>query len=223
MSYEEIIEERDSFRVKLVADEGTENPREDYEHSCGVVTLHNGYGHQRYIDTADPAGDDRIRDAWSRLSERYQWDEAGRMMERYIRILGGVSLWETPREGANNLWYILPEKFKEVQLTDTFDASRAMEMLRAERDEYRAWCEGDVWGYVVEKNVEWRRVDDDVETMETWEEVEDGSLWGMIGREYAEAEARMALSVELGETCEVDDCNYVPTPGTTRCAEHKEG
>lgn len=199
MSYEEIIEERDGFRVKLVAMEGAENPREDGDyHLAGVVTTDN-YG--RYIDTADPAGDGRVQSAWERLSQNHYPREAVPMLERYIRILGGVSEYESPHDGANNLWYIVPgPKWNEAMMTETFDPDRAREIIKAERDEYRAWCEGEVYGYVVEKRTKWQQVDtDDDVTMETWEETDDGSLWGLIGRDYAESEARAALTAEIGD------------------------
>jgi len=66
--------------------------------------------------------------------------------------------------------------------------------------EYKAWCEGDVWGHIVEEKVRWQRVDEsgtptvivEPNQMETWEEVE--SCYGFYGYDYALAEAKEILT-----------------------------
>jgi len=67
----------------------------------------------------------------------------------------------------------------------------------ANMSEYRAYAEGDVWGWVVEKRVTWHADDPDCGDRETWEHVD--SCWGYYGRngangEYLEQCARDALA-----------------------------
>jgi hypothetical protein len=67
--------------------------------------------------------------------------------------------------------------------------------------EYRAYCEGDVWGWVVEKNVTWS-ADDDRDDMSTWEH--EDSCWGYYGSdgangEYLRQSAREALEAAQGD------------------------
>lgn len=192
MSYTETIAEHGDYRARIEIEEGASNPREEYDyHMCGVVTLYAG----RYINVADPAGDDRVNAAWSRLlnSDRYRWDEAGDILARYIRILGGVSEYDTPNDGPASLWYVMPERWTEMTESE-WDADKARAAMRDERMEYRSWGEGDVWGVVIEKKTVWvpKGHPDAPEEMQTWE-VED-SMWGLIGRERAETEAAFILS-----------------------------
>jgi hypothetical protein len=62
----------------------------------------------------------------------------------------------------------------------------------AELNEWRAYVEGDVWGYVVERKVDLSMTDCDV--IESWEEVD--SCWGFYGEEWAEQAAVEALDDE---------------------------
>jgi hypothetical protein len=65
---------------------------------------------------------------------------------------------------------------------------------------WRQWIEGDIWGYVIEDNVAYVRVDKavsgefdpDSPDLERWEPVD--SLWGLYGHEYAEQEALSAFA-----------------------------
>jgi hypothetical protein len=190
--YDEIIATTPDgkFRARVTYMEGADNPRTDGDyHAAGVVTTYDG----DYIKVADPAGDQRVSDAWNRLEYRYEWRDAEPMIERYIRILGGVAELDTPHDGPRTVWYVLPEKMRELGWEDeriTPDEMR--KVIEAERKEYRAWAEGEVYGVIIEKNVTWAKVEDPDETMETWEEEE--SVWGIIGDEWAEQEAREMLS-----------------------------
>lgn len=68
-------------------------------------------------------------------------------------------------------------------------------LLRSERDEYRAWAEGTVYGYVIEEKVTWSPLDpahDRYPPMDTWETVD--SCWGFYGYAYAAEEAREAFT-----------------------------
>jgi hypothetical protein len=57
--------------------------------------------------------------------------------------------------------------------------------------EWKAYCEGEVYGYVVERCVGWHRVADGSQVT-TWEVVDD--CWGFYGYEYAQEAGREALA-----------------------------
>lgn len=181
-------------RVRVVPFEGMDNPREDGDyHLAGVVTLYAG----GYMDTPDPAGSDMVRYAALYWLNKYGWRRTHRLLERYVRILGGVSWYVSPQRGAVGLWYLLPADW--VARTESpWNADKALAALRTEADEYRAWCDGETYGVVMERRVTWRRVEiaEPADTMETWEEIE--SSYGYIGYEWAEQEAREMLAAETG-------------------------
>jgi hypothetical protein len=170
------------YRVRLAVDESAHNPREDYDQIVYAVTL----PHSRYNDIAE-AGP--LVDGWERIKE---YPNAVDLFERWARIFhGAVTLHDTPHEGPGAIWYIMPAGIAEVP-----DPRAALE---ASRDEYRAWASGDVYGYIIEEAVDWRRVDGkDDDGMTTWEEVDaDGSCWGLIGYQYAEGEAKQEFAAFL--------------------------
>lgn len=173
---EEIIEQSENYRVKLVIEDAPEDPRKAHDHIVSVVTVPD----RKYIVVDQDGGP--LSDQWDRLMEKYEWSTAVDMFERWARIFqGAVTLLDTPNEGANAVWYITAEVALREGITDSMAA------LKAERDEYRAWAGGDVWGYVIERRVTWVRRDGD-DTMETWEH--EDSCWGYYGYEYAESCAR---------------------------------
>lgn len=67
-------------------------------------------------------------------------------------------------------------------------------------DEWRAYVEGDVYFFAIEKRVTWTPDDPDFETREGWETVE--SIGGFYGYKYAEETAReeLAAVVSTGVT-----------------------
>lgn len=59
----------------------------------------------------------------------------------------------------------------------------------------QAWCDGDVWGYIVQEEVTWTTTNNKylpAESRTAWETVD--ACWGFYGREYAEEAAREALA-----------------------------
>lgn len=171
------------YRAGLAIHGDAENPRRDYEHIVHVITPKG----QRYIDV-DPTGGP-LQDGWNRVTGR---EDAVEVFARWARIFhGAVVVEDRPNDGAWALWYMTPAQIAEIGNTPE-------EAIRIEIDEYRSWAEGDVWGYVVEKYITWIAQEGDIEAGEdipvshsTWEEVE--SCWGLIGRDYAEEEARRSL------------------------------
>lgn len=167
----EILETAGQFRVRLEVDQDPQNPRKDYDHLCHVITVPGS----RYINVEPNGGP--LQDGWDRIKER---SDPVEVFTRWARIFhGAVVEYHTPNEGANSIWYLMPEQFSEVP-----DPKKCIE---AEIAEYQNWCDGEVYGYIIEKSVDWVRKDNPEETASTWEEVE--SCWGYIGYEYAKESA----------------------------------
>lgn len=202
MSDHDVIETTDTHRVRLVQDIDCTNPRDDDEFACGALVIpgsdYNDVPHPG--DLAEEAGPRLFGDYgtyFGHAADGRGIRDGVAIFERWVRVFhGGATLYDTPYDGPSVVWYMTPEMmrargFEGDMATDT---ARMEEILEAERNEYRAWAEGDCWGVVVEKRVHWTTEDEDVDDRDTWEETEDGSVWGFIGYEYAEAEARTMLA-----------------------------
>ncbi|GGU41673.1 hypothetical protein GCM10010211_00850 [Streptomyces albospinus] len=168
------------FRVRLVPDEDARNPREDYDHLAHVITIDTHLGYYAPIDKDGGP----LADAWNRMSwNRWNGIET---FTRWARIYHGAIVIESrPARGPVSLWYLMGDDAEDLgMLPEAY--------LDAEREEYEAWAEGDVYGYIVEEAVDWLRADDDTETRSTWEEVD--SCWGHFGHDWATEAARQALA-----------------------------
>lgn len=182
----EVIETRGHYRVWLVPDNDAPNPRIEFDTACGAVTL--------YDHDCDPVPEPGPLDwAWDRLCATYDRDKAAETFTRYARIIHGAEvLFDSPHRGPAAVWYLTDAEARRHGITDKMAA------LKAERDEYRAWAESDVYGFIVKKLVHWTPDDTSYAKRDTWEHV--ASCWGFYGYDYAEAEARGAL-----EQCHVDN------------------
>ncbi|MFF4701068.1 hypothetical protein [Streptomyces chattanoogensis] len=173
------------FRVRLVPDEYAGNPREDFDHLAHVITIDTHLGQYAHIDKDGGP----LAEAWDRVSwNRWRGVE---IFTRWARIFHGAIVIESrPARGPVSLWYLLREDAEDLgMLPEAY--------LDAERTEYEAWAEGDVYGYIVEEAVDWLRADAD-DTMSTWEEVD--SCWGHYGYGWAAAQARAALEAHTSKT-----------------------
>lgn len=185
-SYTEIVRTNGRHRVRLVADDDTENPRVDYEHLDHVITVNASFRYQAIDGDFGP-----LAKIWDRLETSHYRREATEIFQRYCAITHrAVTLHDDPYNASQvAIWYLMAEDLHEVQ--------DPIEYLKAQRNEYRSWAEGDVWGHVVEELQTWRRVDpttDDPAYLEervTWEEVD--SCYGFVGYAYAKEEALSAL------------------------------
>lgn len=193
MSYEEILATSDDgrYRVKLVADEDATEPYDDGQSPLLRIELSSwGTLAEHIMATGRPLDDDnRIEEAaqsWGPPSSS-NWPK----FEKYLRAYYGTREIETWYSG--NYWYV------------TYDTARWREYIGFEEDtetphplvnmtEYRAWCEGDCWGWVVERNVTWHRDDNPDATMQTWEHVD--SCWGYYGRDGANGEYLKSCAME---------------------------
>ncbi|MEV5136277.1 hypothetical protein AB0K71_15595 [Streptomyces syringium] len=173
------------FRVRLVPDECATNPREDFDHRAHVITIDTHLGHYAPIDKDGGP----LAGAWDRVS----WNRR-RGIDIFTRWAGifhnAIVIESRPKRGPVSLWYLLREDAEDLgMLPEAY--------LDAERAEYEAWAEGDVYGYVVEEAVDWLRADVD-EAMTTWEEVD--SCWGHYGYDWAASAARAALRTHTSKS-----------------------
>lgn len=185
MSYSETLEtsEDGRFRVQLVLDAYPDEPYDDGQ-SPLLRLDYTGYGWrtEHIMATGRPLDADEYVEAAAT-----RWGTDFDKLAKYLHAYHGakqVIWWH-----SGSYWYV------------TYDPAAWREHVgapeySADMSEYRAWCEGDVWGWVVEKNVTWH-TDDDYPDMATWEHVD--SCWGYYGSDGANGEylrscAREALA-----------------------------
>jgi hypothetical protein len=189
----DIIEERDGFRVRLEYDDSPEQP---YDDGATPTLQLEGRSWDRYGVTAFNMQANPYLDAVRRLLETHDLD----VVERYLRIFHGAVKVQTYNIGVSREFgYVAFDTAAwrdSVGITDTERLSKEDYL-----SEVRAWAEGDVYGYIVEKSVSYVKsylgsggevVDN--ETGAEWIEVDDGTCWGLYGREWAEQAAREALA-----------------------------
>lgn len=159
------------LRVKLIHDEDCESPRSSQDNIAYVITL----PHREFGPVDKDAGP--LAEGWDEA--QYRWLDPRANFIRWARAFhGAVILDDRPNQGADALWYILPDRFGEVP--------NPLSALEEERDEYRKWAEGECFGYVIQESVKYVEVGGDRERQE-WETTE--SCFGYIGYEYAKATA----------------------------------
>jgi hypothetical protein len=192
MSYEEILEtsEDGRYRVKLVLDDYPDEPYDDGQ-SPLLRLDRTGYGirAEHIMATGRPLDADADVEAaiahWDTTPSDSDWPK----FEKYLRAYHGVTAIKTWHSGS--YWYVTYDPAAWREYTGAPEGSVDM-------SEYRAWCEGEVYGYVVQKNVTWTTADPDYPDEDRWEDTGD-SCWGFYGRngangEYLEQTAREALA-----------------------------
>jgi hypothetical protein len=193
MSYTEILKTSDDgrYRVLLIADEYPDEPYDDGQSPLLRLDNSGAYGTIRaehVMATGRPLDDDaRIEEAAERWGTPYSDDWP--LFEKYLRAYYGTTEIETWYSGSD--WYV------------TYDTARWRNHVgappgSADMSEYRAWCEGDVWGYAVEQNVTWTRDDDPGQVMHTWETAD--SCWGFYGSDGANGKYLRECALEAFES-----------------------
>lgn len=191
------------WRVRLVQDESADQPYDD-----GSVPLwrveHSGLGWrtEQVKMTSYDAVDVRLSDAVNKFG-----GPTTHLVQRWLRAYHGVTIVDYWHSG--NAWYVA---------TDDADWRKAMgvtaEQIVHEYEragslmaEYKAWVEGDVYGYVIERrHVAYTTVIEPADgeiigtrKSEEWTQIDDveGSMFGMFGREYATETAKEELKAYL--------------------------
>lgn len=187
------IEERGGYRVSLVHDDITAEAPYDYGQTP-ILKIDSGY---RSTATAyNEHVTDRLIQAWNYLVTEYGEDR----FERYVRIFHGAEYFASYNTGNYREYgyvaFDTAEWRKELLLSEDVPEQNVAEQSL---QEIKAWCEGDVYGYLVERKVTGRKVYDNgssEEPFEEWEEVD--SCYGFYGYDYAEHAAKEALEDAIG-------------------------
>lgn len=201
MSDEDVVEERDGYRVRLEHDDSPEQPYDDG--AVPILTVER----YRQVEAFNSQAEDYVH-AVTEILDRHDYET----LERFVKIFyGAVKMDRWYSDGLQG-HYI------------AFDTAAWREKVGAPEDrlkdedylsEVRAWAEGEVYGYIVEKHLHYTKTyAEDPEYSEEgdeWAEVQETgyvfnkthngydaikmgvSCWGFYGREYAEQAAREAL------------------------------
>ena len=182
--YLDIIEERGDFRVRLAYDDSADKPYDDGATPIFTVER-SGYG--RSVEAFNSQAEKYVG-AVAEILDRHDMET----LARFVKIFYGATKLDTFYSEGIRGHYV------------AFDTAEWREEVGAPveylKDEYflsevRAWAEGEVFGYIVEKRVSYTKAyedgRDDVEDAE-WEDVD--SCWGFYGREWAEQAAIEALN-----------------------------
>jgi hypothetical protein len=191
------------YRVYLEQDDGAESPREFGDCHAGVIVA------ARNRDYAWPAEDgDKIT---ANYVQHAMDDHSFQGVARWLRMFYGASTVlplyskgydsrlsagdasDTPDAGDYaGVTFDQPS----TRETTGIPAEHMTEALSVDVDEYSRWAVGEVYGYVIERRPTTEPHPDchaiHVHDVDEWEHVD--SLWGLIGDDYAEQEARRALA-----------------------------
>jgi hypothetical protein len=194
MSYSEIVETRGNWRVVLHIEEGPDEPYDDRQSPLLRLDTSGRYrsGTVRathVMATGRPTyADARIEEA----AERFDGELS--MLEKYLRAYHGTTQFVTwSSEDYTYVSYDTPAWREYIGFDGKTAPMDGLPEGAVNLDEYQAWCEGEVYWYVVEKRAHWTTEDEEIEDKErdTWEHVD--SCGGYYGAEWAEEAAKEAL------------------------------
>ncbi|WIM95792.1 hypothetical protein ACTOB_007926 [Actinoplanes oblitus] len=187
----DVLEIRGDLRVRLAHDGCAAEPY--FEGRSPILRLYpsRSWGGWRgeYIDSIGaytPTAADDI------LTAAEKWAGGPDLFERYLRMFHGTTAveWYDGRPGGGDFVYVT---FDTAGWRARYDLPDDVAGI-VDLSEWRAYCEGDVYGYVVEERATWQRTNgagEVAETRETWEPVD--SCWGFYGHQYAETAGRSVL------------------------------
>jgi hypothetical protein len=189
MSYSETIETRGDFRVRIVIDEDADKPYDDGGSPIIRIDRRREQAEQVTDVTSYEVADGLVAAA-------RRWSHEPDLFERYARIFHGVTAikWYDPHDGDYTYVTCDPAHWRAAMgLTDEYMAAHPDVdfNLTGGLTEWRAWCEGEVYGYVVEHLEHYTSDTEPTRRLNRWEDID--SLFGLYGHEYAEQAAREAL------------------------------
>ena len=204
MSDENVVEERDGYRVRLEYDDSPDKPYDDG--AVPILTVER----YRQVEAFNSQAEDYVH-AVTEILDRHDYDT----LERFVKIFYGAVKMDRWYSTGLQGYYVA---FDTAAWRETVGAP--VDRLKDEDylSETRAWAEGEVFGYIVEKNVHYTKTyaEDPSynEEGEEWVQVQDTgyvsdgkggwqhvsmpvACWGFYGQEYAEQAAREALETTI--------------------------
>lgn len=188
MSYTiETIQLGPNHRLRVEQDDSPQCPRGDWSMLTGVVNI-DGYGNGNYVDVPEvhqphiPIAEahDRLYGLGSCMLVRSYVSRETSVL-RWARIFHGVALQYDATYGA--YWFCnsegedgFNENWPDLVPGTPEHFAKQNEVIDQERETYRQWAEGEVYGVIHEKLETWVKADDPDETRDDWEEVD--ALWG---------------------------------------------
>jgi hypothetical protein len=177
-----IEEVTENLRIRIVYDTSPDEPYDD----GGAPILRIGYNNGRWssmVEQVDKVSSyvlpERLVTGFTEMLDRHDIDVA----KRYLRIFWGARNFDDERTRDYEYLAFDPEHWRQaMELTDEYIASREADgvtMRLGTMDEYRAYLNGDVYGYIIEKRVTWVKKDEPEVEREEWEETD--SCWGFYG------------------------------------------
>jgi len=191
MSDEDVLRQEGNFRVRLIQDTDCEQP--DYDGQGDVLYVEFGSSDRATVTVMNaelgPVG---LLAEVVEAYHRYGIDDE--MLGRYLRIFHDVVSFDYMSHDRGTLLFLVTREHAEKWGCESYT-----ELATQTQTAWRQWGEGDVWGYVIEQNVAYVRmdkakggaVDENKPDLEQWEQLD--SLWGLYGSEYAETEAVSAF------------------------------
>ena len=182
MSYDEILETRGDWRVLLVLDECADEPYDDGQSPLlrlDRTSYERSLAAEHVMATGRPLDDDGKIEYAARHWDVTPASDDWRLFEKYLRAWYGTTQIETWHSG--DYWYVT---YDTARWQEYAQGGPGREPAKIDMDEYRAWCEGENYGWVLEKRVHWHTSDPDFEDRDDWEHAD--SCFGYYGRDYAE-------------------------------------
>jgi len=194
MSNPYVLEERGNWRVLLRPDEYPDEPDDDS--GPPIIRIDRSRYRSGLSSSAEhvmtgsrPAGNDsRIEEAAER------WASDLNLFEKYLRAYHGTT--QTMQYGPNQVtdYTYIAYDTAEWRAYVGFKEGKLPPPGSVNLNEWRAYLEGDVYYYTVQKQVTWKTDDPDFDDETRWEDVPDYSVGGFYGYQYAEESAREALT-----------------------------
>lgn len=174
------------FRVRVVPDDDAESPRE-WDNIATMVLAHNRYnlpregGYEHVIDEAFERGGYALAARYLSVCHDavvmpvYGYDHG----QLTLRVGDSYACpWDSALAGL----VYMPRSLARAELGDPSD-DKIRDALRAEVQVYDQYLTGDVYGYIVEREIDG-----------VWEDADTfNSCWGLFGADYAAAEGIAAM------------------------------
>ncbi len=188
-----VIAQVGDFRVRVVLDDSPSEPYDDG--ATPLLRIWRG----EVVQVEDVTSYRVPAQTLSAVREAVdRWDPTGETFARYPRLFHGASnvvTYGSNRDGVYGT-FDTPHWREAMGLTEEHIAAHGIDVTAlANLDEWRAYCEGEVYGWVVERRELWRKDGDPTVTRETWEEVE--AVWGYYSHRHAVDNAREALQAHV--------------------------